>query len=304
MSVSEAAEDDNVLLEQAKRLLSAGQAKEKQGDAAGAVQLFEQVRACGLRIKDAKRAKPVEGVVVGNLGNAYRALGQYEEAVDYYKKALATSREMSNRRGEGIHLGNLGLTYDRMGEYQLAIQHHMQALSINRELGDQRGECHNLGNLGLAYDSLGLCDLAIWHYMQALTISREMRNGRRKVSHLGNLSPEEHQQAIENLAPENSMAADGYRLRAVLEVAEDSVNDLDSVIESLGQHERTVEDHTEAELEADGAAALVKAALESPARFKKKRRRSDKENAASMRAARKLRIRGIESPTAAPYSPE
>ena len=49
-------EEDDTLLEQAQQLLSAGNAKEDRGDAAGAVQLYEQVRACGRRIKNVELA--------------------------------------------------------------------------------------------------------------------------------------------------------------------------------------------------------------------------------------------------------
>ena len=56
--------DDKSLYAQARQLLSAGHTKADRGDATGAVQLYEQVRACGRRIKDVELAKEVEGWAV------------------------------------------------------------------------------------------------------------------------------------------------------------------------------------------------------------------------------------------------
>ena len=71
-------EDDAALLEQAQQLLSAGQAKEDRGDAAGAVQLYEQVRACGRRIKDVQLAKLWESRAVRRLGTLGACFGRPE----------------------------------------------------------------------------------------------------------------------------------------------------------------------------------------------------------------------------------
>lgn len=89
MSATGKQEEDGALLEHAKHLLSAGQAKENRGDAAGAVRLYEQVRACGQQIKNVKQAQQVESVAFGSLGDAYRNLGQYERAIDHYTQAMA-----------------------------------------------------------------------------------------------------------------------------------------------------------------------------------------------------------------------
>jgi tetratricopeptide (TPR) repeat protein len=47
------------------------------------------------------------------LGNAYRALGQVEKAIEQYEQALAIAREIGDRQGEGIRAWNLGLLYEK-----------------------------------------------------------------------------------------------------------------------------------------------------------------------------------------------
>jgi tetratricopeptide (TPR) repeat protein len=65
----------------------------------------ERVRAleAGIEATRALEHRRDEGAFLGNLGNAYSALGQVEKAIDYYEQALAIAREIGHRQGEGNH---------------------------------------------------------------------------------------------------------------------------------------------------------------------------------------------------------
>ncbi|MBZ0284762.1 MAG: tetratricopeptide repeat protein [Anaerolineae bacterium] len=128
-----------------------------------------------------------QGAHLGNLGNAYRNLGQYDRAIQQYEQALTISREIGDRRSEGNLLGSLGNVYSSLGEYDRTIQYYGQALTISRETGDRRNEGNWLGNLGITYESLGQYDRAIQYYEQALTISQEIGDRRNEGNWLGNL---------------------------------------------------------------------------------------------------------------------
>ncbi|OCQ95114.1 hypothetical protein BCR12_06885 [Limnothrix sp. P13C2] len=116
---------------------------------------------------------------LGNLGNAYYSLGQFQRAIDFHEQHRAIAREIGDRKGEANALGNLGNDYDSLGQYQRAIEYHEQSLAIDREIGDRQGEAASLGNLGNAYDSLGQYQRAIDFHEQSLAIQREIgdRNG-------------------------------------------------------------------------------------------------------------------------------
>ena len=73
-------------------------------------------------------------------------------AIEYHEQALAISREIGDRRGEGNDLGNLGNAYKNLGEVRRAIGYYEQALVIAREIGDRRGEAFLCWNLGLLYE--------------------------------------------------------------------------------------------------------------------------------------------------------
>ncbi len=131
--------------------------------------------------------KQSEGVHLGNLGNAYAALGETRRAIQYLEQALAIDHKIGDRHGEGADLGNLGLAFRTLGDARKAIEYHEQALAIAREIGNRRGEGADLGNLGLAYAQLGETSRAIGYYEQALAIAREIGDRRSEGGHLGNL---------------------------------------------------------------------------------------------------------------------
>ncbi|MBM3129758.1 MAG: tetratricopeptide repeat protein [Chloroflexi bacterium] len=125
----------------------------------------------------------------GDLGTAYRSIGQAKSAIACYEKVLDFTHESKNRQHEGAALGNLGNAYSDLGETRRAIQFYEQALAIAREIGDRRNEGNWLGGLGNAYSALGETRRAIAFYEQALAIDRDAERGdkRGEGADLGNL---------------------------------------------------------------------------------------------------------------------
>lgn len=102
---------------------------------------------------------------------------------------MAIFREIGDRQGEGNDLGNLGNAYLSLSQYDKAIDFHTKALAISREIGDRQREGSNLGNMGDAYCSLGQSDKAIDYYTQALAIFEEIKSpfadrARQKITEL------------------------------------------------------------------------------------------------------------------------
>jgi tetratricopeptide (TPR) repeat protein len=63
-----------------------------------------------------------ESVMLGNLGNAYKSLGETRRSIEFFEQAVLIFREIGNRRGEGTVLGNLGPAYFDLGEPERSIQ--------------------------------------------------------------------------------------------------------------------------------------------------------------------------------------
>ncbi len=53
-----------------------------------------------------------------------------EKAIDFYEQALAISQEIGHRQGEGSHLGNLGNAYRALGQVEKARNYLTQSLAI------------------------------------------------------------------------------------------------------------------------------------------------------------------------------
>ena len=131
--------------------------------------------------------RQAEGAWLMGLGNCFSDLGQTRRAIEYYEQALAISREIEDRRGEGNDLTGLGNCYSALGQTSRAIEFHEQALAISREIGNRSGEGAALGSLGNCYSALGQTARAIEYLEQALAIQREIGDRRGEGNALGNL---------------------------------------------------------------------------------------------------------------------
>ena len=116
------------------------------------------------------------GLILGNLGTAYRKLGELRKAIEYYEQALEIIPESENRSVEGILLGNLGLSCRKLGELRRAIEYYEQALKIAKESRSRNEEGTLLGNLGTAYYNLGKPGKATDYYEQSLSLGKEIED--------------------------------------------------------------------------------------------------------------------------------
>ena len=142
--------------------------------------------------KDLKIAKEIsyrssERAAYGNLGNAYQSLGDYQKAIEYLEKLLKIAQEIGDRSGEGAAYGSLGNAYHSLGDYRKAIEYHEKDLKIAQEIGHRSGEAAAYGNLGNAYHSLGDYQKAIDYHKKILKIAQEIGDRSREGRAYGNL---------------------------------------------------------------------------------------------------------------------
>jgi len=150
---------------------------------------FERIHWLNKALLAARQLKhnTMEGVHLGNLGNAYGAIGEYGKAIKFYKKALAIDHNLGHRLYEGADIGNIGCSYAARGKWQKAISFHKKHLAIAAEIGDRQGEGAAKGNIGLAYAMLGEISKAIEYFEQHLAIAREIGDRKGEGNALGNI---------------------------------------------------------------------------------------------------------------------
>ncbi|NIO29197.1 MAG: tetratricopeptide repeat protein [Candidatus Latescibacteria bacterium] len=107
---------------------------------------------------DVLEKRPNNPRALNELGNAIRDLGNVQEALELYEKALKV--EPTN---PGPHM-NVGNIYSNMGNYEKAIWHFNEALRIDPEYADAHL------NIGQTYLSLGDPEKALGHYQKAVNL--------------------------------------------------------------------------------------------------------------------------------------
>ena len=114
-----------------------------------------------------------EGIALGNLGNPHFEKGDFEQAMDYYAKALELHREIGNRRSEGVTLSNMAYQYHGHGMMDESRQCSIQALEIHSETGNRRLEANTLTLLALIETESGNREKVLDYYGRLLSIVEE-----------------------------------------------------------------------------------------------------------------------------------
>lgn len=152
--------------------------------------LYRQMAEMHERLQGNLSNSYLEAWSAGNLGTAYRVIGQVQKAISCYEQALKLDRKNKNRQGEGAWLGSLGNCYSDLGQTTQAIDYYGQSLAIAYETGDRKVEASSLGNLGSCYADMGQTERAIEYYKQSLDVARKIGHRPYEAAHLGNLAEE------------------------------------------------------------------------------------------------------------------
>ena len=95
-----------------------------------------------------------------NLGGLLRLRGQLPQARAAHEQQLRLARAHRMRRLEGVATHSIALVYDSVGEPEQALALFERALALRREVGDLEGEIATLGGLAQCLKNLGRLDEA------------------------------------------------------------------------------------------------------------------------------------------------
>lgn len=116
-----------------------------------------------------------------SIGGNLFALGNFDEALEYFNKSLKLNEESDDKQGIANNLSNIGNIYYNLSNYSVALNYYRKALKIDIELGEKDGEADNNGNIGNIYNDLTNYKSALKYYNKALKI-HEANNNRRGIA--------------------------------------------------------------------------------------------------------------------------
>lgn len=112
---------------------------------------------------------------------------EYQDAVDWARKALVTFERSADDNFLGDTHSILGLAYLAIGDTKNALIHVRDALAIYRRLGDSPGVLRAHNDMARVHFVRGEHETAIEHLTDALELSREQKDSDREAMLLGNL---------------------------------------------------------------------------------------------------------------------
>jgi tetratricopeptide (TPR) repeat protein len=124
---------------------------------------------------------------LGNLGKCYRAIGDFETAINCHEQALMVSQEIKDGRSEAQDLLNLGNALADSGDLNRAYYLYDKAMNIFKELGHKDGEALSLENMGMAWLERGDTFRALYCFEQALYIAKKLEDRHLEGHIFGNM---------------------------------------------------------------------------------------------------------------------
>jgi signal transduction histidine kinase len=110
------------------------------------------------------------------VGVAYRILGKYSEALDYYFKGLELSKQYNDKEQEGYSYINIGNLYIYQEYYNIAIENLLKAREIAESIRHKRMLAYTYLNLGRTKMLKKEYDEALEYLEKALDLRIELKN--------------------------------------------------------------------------------------------------------------------------------
>ncbi len=84
-------------------------------------------------------------ISLNGIGNLYNSLGQYDLAINQFKKALKLEGELDNKLGLAINNKNIGDCLEQKGMLDEALDYYRKSLALNDEINNTMGKilCKN-----------------------------------------------------------------------------------------------------------------------------------------------------------------
>jgi len=125
--------------------------------------------------------------VLVDWADFHNRCGQFEQALDSGRAALATFEQAEDRNGRVLALEQIGKTFEEQGEFALAREQAQAALEAFVEAGNAVGEAGCVKSLGVIHARLGELTEAMTRFENARDRYRALGDRKGEADMLGNL---------------------------------------------------------------------------------------------------------------------
>jgi tetratricopeptide (TPR) repeat protein len=121
------------------------------------------------------------------LGRVAGQRGDYDAALDWYRKSLAIAEQLGDRRGMAASYHQLGRVAENRGDYDAALDWYRKSLAIAEQLGARQGMAASYHQLGRVAEQRGDYDTALDWYRKSLAIEEQLGNRQGMANSYGQL---------------------------------------------------------------------------------------------------------------------
>ncbi len=147
---------------------------------------FENYKSALLIYEDIENLEGIR-ICYSYLGILLSTIGNKNDAIFYFNKALNISEKLNDKFSYAIQLGNIGRVYFEMKNYKQALDYYEKAIRIFDEIDDKFNHSIFTANAGLAFMKLRDYNRAYFNFRTALKYSESINNDRRIAYQNGNL---------------------------------------------------------------------------------------------------------------------
>jgi len=198
-----------------------------------------------LQLAQTSSERKSEAKAFSTIGLGYHVEGEYDKAVESYKKSLAIAKDNEHDL-EVMLLGNLGLAYSRLGDYYEAINYLNEYWGYTWHKGynyngtDPRLGGVALANIGNAYYAADLYAKAIEYHQKRLALSQEIKDRKGEGKALGDIGI-----VYQALGDSEKAIASQQKYLAIAREVKDSVGEIQA-LSNLGIASQTLNDYPKA----------------------------------------------------------
>jgi len=140
--------------------------------------------AQALSISQSLRARHIEAGVRLNMGWSYLELGDFDQAIPFFKVSESLAAQSGLERMRQESLNSLGRISFNQGQHEEADDYYNRALAVAKNLNDEASIALYLDNLALVSLSLGHLDEADMYNQNAVKIQRGIHDRKEELRSL------------------------------------------------------------------------------------------------------------------------